>query len=183
MYFRNYLPLEKGGAIHLANLNSLYPRMVCAKFVWNWLSGSGEEDFLKFVILFSLFLNYLPLEKGGALHLLFTQGCFVQRLVEIGSVVLEKRFFLISSMYFRKFIIISLWKRAGPFIWKKNLIPFTQKCFMQSLVESGSMVLMKIIFLILSMYFPYYLPLEKCEALCLNKHESPSYKDDLVKLP
>ena len=57
-------------------------------------------------------------------------------LVEIGSVVLERRFFnsvnvfspfrqpsgsgeegfLISSMYFRYFIIISPWKRAGPFI-------------------------------------------------------------------
>ena len=39
--------------------------MHCAK----WLSGSGEEDFLNFVNLFSLFLNYLPLEKGRALHL------------------------------------------------------------------------------------------------------------------
>ena len=36
---------------------------------WDWLSGSGEEDFLNFVNVFSLFRNYLPLEKGGALHL------------------------------------------------------------------------------------------------------------------
>ena len=53
---------------------------------------------------------------------------------------------------------------------------------MQSLVESDSMVLMKIIFLILSMYFRYYLSLEKCEALCLNKHESPSHKDDFCQV-
>ena len=33
------------------NLNLFHPRMLCAKFV------------------FSLFLNYLPLEKGGAIHL------------------------------------------------------------------------------------------------------------------
>ena len=46
------------------NLNPLHPRMLCAKFGWNWLSGSGEEDFK-----FSLFRNYLPLEKGGAPHL------------------------------------------------------------------------------------------------------------------
>ena len=51
------------------NLNPLYPRMLCAKFGWNWPSGSGEEDFL------------------------------------------------ISSMYFRYFVILSPWKRAGPFIW------------------------------------------------------------------
>ena len=39
--------------------------MLCAKFDWNWTSGSGEEDFYKFL----LFRNYLHLEKGGALHL------------------------------------------------------------------------------------------------------------------
>ena len=26
------------------NLNPLHPRMLCAKFGWNWPSGSGEED-------------------------------------------------------------------------------------------------------------------------------------------
>ena len=45
---------------------------------------------------FSLFHNYLPLEKGEALHLKktwipFTQGCFVPSLVEIDQVVLEKK--------------------------------------------------------------------------------------------
>ena len=66
--FRNYLPLEKGGSFIWANLNSLLPRMLCTKFDWNWLSGSGGEDFK------------------------------------------------ISSMYFCYFVIISPWKRAGPFI-------------------------------------------------------------------
>ena len=51
------------------NLNPLHPRMLCAKFGWSWMSGSGEEDFFNFVNLFSLFRNYLPLGKGGALHL------------------------------------------------------------------------------------------------------------------
>ena len=32
-------------------------------------SGSGEEDFFNFVNAFSLFRNYLPLEKGGSFHL------------------------------------------------------------------------------------------------------------------
>ena len=26
------------------NLNPLHPRMLCAKFGWNWPSGSGEEN-------------------------------------------------------------------------------------------------------------------------------------------
>ena len=47
------------------NLNPIHPRMLCAKFAGDWLSGSGEEDFLNFVNVFSLFRNYLPLEKGG----------------------------------------------------------------------------------------------------------------------
>mgnify|MGYP003684358579 CR=1 FL=1 len=51
------------------NLNPLHPRMLCAKFGWSWISGSGEEDFL------------------------------------------------ISSIYFHYFVIISPMERAGPFIW------------------------------------------------------------------
>ena len=31
--FRYYLPLEKGGALHMNNLNPHHPRMLCAKFV------------------------------------------------------------------------------------------------------------------------------------------------------
>ena len=51
------------------NLNPLHPRMLCDKYDRNWLSGSAEEDFFNFVNVFSLFHNYLPLEKAGALHL------------------------------------------------------------------------------------------------------------------
>ena len=43
--FQNYLTLEKWGVYHLKNLNSLYSRMICAKFGWNWPSGSWEEKF------------------------------------------------------------------------------------------------------------------------------------------
>ena len=50
-------------------LESLSSKDACAKIDWNWLSGSGEEDFFNFDNVFSLFRNYLPLEKGGALHL------------------------------------------------------------------------------------------------------------------
>ena len=63
------------------NLNPLHPRMLLAKFGWNWPGGSGEEDFL------------------------------------------------ISSMYFRYFVIISPWKRARPFIWTNlNLFHLRMLC-------------------------------------------------------
>ena len=35
---RNYLPLEKGGALHLNKLESSSPKD------WNWSNGSGEKD-------------------------------------------------------------------------------------------------------------------------------------------
>ena len=72
MYFRYFVIIslwKKAGPFFWTNMNPLHPRMLCAKFGWNWPSGSGEEDFLSFVNLFSLFLSYLPLGKGGALHL------------------------------------------------------------------------------------------------------------------
>ena len=51
------------------NLFPLHPRMLGAKFGWNWLSGSGEEDFKKNFNIILHFHYYLPLKKGGALHL------------------------------------------------------------------------------------------------------------------
>ena len=41
--FRNYLPLEKGRTLKETWILSLIG-MLCAKFVWNWSSVSGEED-------------------------------------------------------------------------------------------------------------------------------------------
>ena len=64
----------------LNKLNPIHLRMLCAKFGWNWLSGSAEEHFL------------------------------------------------ISSMYFRYFWIISPWKRAGPFICT-NLNPLCSRMY------------------------------------------------------
>ena len=51
------------------NFNSLYPRMLCIKFDWNWLGLSGEENFHFFVIISS-----------------WKKTCFVPSLVKIGLV-------------------------------------------------------------------------------------------------
>ena len=48
--------------------------------------------------------------------------------------------FLISSMYFRYFVIISPWKEQGP-SFEQNCIPFTQGCIVPGLVEIGPTVL------------------------------------------
>ena len=119
----------------LKKLKSLSSKDACTKIDWKWLSGSGEEDFL------------------------------------------------ILSMYFRYFIIISHWKRVVPFIWKK-LNPFSQGCFLPSLVEIDSVVLEKKIFKFCQCIFSIknYLPWEKGGALHLNKLESPSPKDALCQV-
>ena len=92
--FRNPLSTlwEKNGSN--INLNPLQTNMQCAKFGWNWLSSSGEED-LKFRQCIFAISNYLLLEKGEALHLDKLEclspkdALYVASLDEIGQVVLE----------------------------------------------------------------------------------------------
>ena len=42
--YRKYLPLGKDMALHLKKLKSPLPEdaLICAKFGWNWVSGSGK---------------------------------------------------------------------------------------------------------------------------------------------
>ena len=44
LLFRNYVPFENGGPFIWTYLNPLHPRMLYAKFAWNWPNGSWEED-------------------------------------------------------------------------------------------------------------------------------------------
>ena len=102
--FRNYLPLEKGRALYLNNLNPLLPRMLCAKFGGNWPNGSGEEDFL----ILSMYLRYFVIipswKKEGSFNWTslssLHQGCFVPSLDVIGSVVLKKKIFKFPQCIF-----------------------------------------------------------------------------------
>ena len=43
-YFVIISPLKKIMSFIYINLNLLYQRMLCAKFGWNWPSGSWEKD-------------------------------------------------------------------------------------------------------------------------------------------
>ena len=42
--FFNHLPFKKTRPLVWTNLYLLHPGMLCAKFGWNWPSGSGEEN-------------------------------------------------------------------------------------------------------------------------------------------
>ena len=48
------------------NLNPHHPRMLCAKFAWNWPSGSGEEHFFKISSMyFRYFIIISPWKRWG----------------------------------------------------------------------------------------------------------------------
>ena len=76
-------------------MNPLHPRMLSAKFGRNWLSGSGEENFLILPKYFCYFVIISPWKRAGPSFeqnwIPSTQGCFVPNLVQIGPVVLEKK--------------------------------------------------------------------------------------------
>ena len=139
MLFRNYLPLEKGGAQHL---NKLHPRMLCAKEGWNWPTGSEEEDFLICQCIFTI-SKLSPLGKGWGpsfeqtrLHLI--KEWFEPSLVEIVPVAPERKIFKICQciLPFRHYLPLEnhLWT---------NLNPLTQGKFEPSLVEICPVVLEK----------------------------------------
>ena len=130
MYFHHYViisPWKRAGPFIWTHLNPLHVRMLCTKFGWNWL----RRRFFNFVNVFSLFCNYFPLEKDKALHMYKLEfpspkdGCS-----KFGWNWLSgfEEDFLILSMHFRYFIIISPWKRAGSFIWI-NLNPLHSRMF------------------------------------------------------
>ena len=83
-------PWKKAGPFIRNKLSSYAPRMHCTMFCWIWPSGSGENKNLNFVNVFSLFANFLPLEKGGSSWIHSTKGCFVPSLIEVGPVIVEK---------------------------------------------------------------------------------------------
>ena len=145
--------------------------MLCSKFGWNWpsqcifaislLSSRGKWRDPSFE------LNWIP----------FTQEWFVLNLVEIGSVVLLK--FANEFLLFRYYLP---WKGCDP-SFEQNWNPFAQECFVSLLVEIGPGVLEKKMYNSnLSMYFRYYIPLQKGFALHLKKLEITSHKDPLAQV-
>ena len=85
-------------------LNPIHPWMLCAKFVLNRPIGSEEEDFFYFVDVFSLFHNYLPLEKGGAPHLnklesLLPQDALCQVWLKLAQRFWRRRFFNFVNVF------------------------------------------------------------------------------------
>ena len=162
MYFRYFViifPYKRVGPFIWKNLNPLDPKMLCAKFGWNWLSGFGEEDFLISSMYFRYFSIISPWKRAGPfiwtklnpLHPKMHCAKFGWNWLS-GS---GEEDFLIPSMYFRYFSIISPWKRAGPFIWTK-LNPLHPKMHCAKFGWNWLNGSEEEDFLILSKYFRYF---------------------------
>ena len=94
-------------------------------------------------------------------------------MIEIGPVVLEKK-----NFKFCNFVIISPWKRSGPFIWT-NFNPLHPRMLCAKFGWNGSVVLEN--FVNVFRYY-WYLPLKKGGAFNWNKLESPSHKNVLCQV-
>ena len=92
--------------------------------------------------------------------------------------------FLISSIYFCYFVIISPWKKAGALLWTKLESPSPKDALCQVWLKLDQWFLRRRFFNFVNVFllFHNYLHLEKGEALNLNKLEFPSPKDTLCQV-
>ena len=107
--FLNYLPFEKGGALHLNKLDSPAPKDALCKVwlklaQWFW----RRRFFFNFVNVFSIFRNYLPLEKGAALHLnkfesASSKDALCQLWLKLAQWFWRRKFFLFKKNVFSLF--------------------------------------------------------------------------------
>ena len=155
--------------------------MLSAVFRWNWPSGSGN-DYEISSVKFLNFVNYPPLGKGRGpsfeqIWIPFTQGYFVSCLVEIGNVVLGKKILKIIYLFliFPKYLPLGM---GLVLHFEQILISFIQECIVPSSVETGSVVLEKI----LKFYYFQIIPLRKSGVLPLNKLDFSLPKDSLCQV-
>jgi hypothetical protein len=110
-------PLKRTWPLNCTILNSLYLRMICKNFDWNWPAGSREDFFFfKCSINFYSFAIISPWGRSCfsfvEFWIPFAQEYFVPSLFKIGSVVLEKNIFKWPHPIFWIFVIISPLKRT-----------------------------------------------------------------------
>ena len=118
--FRNHLPLENNLILPLKKTWIPFTKEC---FQPNLLKIVQMKifKFLQFIFPISLFHNYLPLEKGWALHLKKLEcsspkEALCQVWLKLDKWFWRRRFFNLS-MYLRYFVIIYPLKREGHFIW------------------------------------------------------------------
>ena len=96
-------------------LSPFYPKMLCAKFGWNWLSGSWE-DFSISTLYFCYFIVIYPWKRASGWSFIWRNWNSIKHPRMLCAKLSwnwtsgsrEEFFFQISSIYFWYFVIISL---------------------------------------------------------------------------
>ena len=110
-----------------------------------WLIRRRKNSFPLWELMVLICKPFL-LEKGRGpsfweIWSSFNKNCFVPSLVKISYVVLEKKTFKFYQCIFHFQNYLPL-EKNGP-LFEQTWIPFTQGCFVPSLVEIGPVVLEK----------------------------------------
>ena len=116
------LSLLEIGFDHLNKLELLHPEMNLTQWFWKW----------KFLNAINVFCYYFPFGKGCGpsfeqTETLHTKVCYVPRLVDIGSMVLEMKFFKYCQCIFTFLPLSPLGKRESTFLLKTSESPLP-KC-------------------------------------------------------
>ena len=105
------------------HLSHLCSRILCAKFGWNWPSGSLRRRFLKVVNVFFYVAIIFPWKKCMALNLnKFEFPLPKNTLCHVWLKIAQwfwRRFSKVVNIFFQFLLLSSLRKRARSFIWKK----------------------------------------------------------------
>ena len=170
--------------LHLEKRESPYPRILCAKFGGNWLSGSGE-DFLISSMYFHYFIIISPWKWAGP-FIWTNLNPLYPRIIRAklgwywlsGSV--EDDFLNFVNVF--SLFYISPWKWAGPFICKlESPSPNDALCQVQSKLAQWFLRRRFLNWVNVFSLFRNYLPLTKVGDLHLNKIKSPLPKNSLCK--
>ena len=152
-------PFGEGCASSFDKLKSSSPKSVLCQ-LWLKLVYCFWRRFSDLINVFLLFNYYLPLEQKcdpfprwnkvwpfiwRNVNSLLNKDAYAKFHWHWPSGSWEEDFH-IWLMYFHYYIIISPWKRGGGASFEQIWIPFTQGCFVPSLIEISPMVLEKTIF-------------------------------------
>jgi hypothetical protein len=185
MVFPIVAPIDPTRTMIWTNLNLHYIRKLSCRYDLFWLSGSWEDSsmtplhFCIFVIISSL-KRICPLFQQFWIS--FTQGWFVQSLIKIGLLVLEKICFQYKNMFNMVFPIMALPNPRRPRFEQTWIYDMSESLHV-NMTCSGPVVLEKISkWPIQFLYFCDYLPFEEILALYLNNSKFPLPKDALYKV-
>ena len=89
-------PWKRTGPFIWTHVGSFHPKMLCAKFSWNWSCVVLEKKIIFYFLNVLLLFRNSPLGKGQGppfeqTRISLTQRCFEASLVEIDPLVLEKK--------------------------------------------------------------------------------------------